>query len=284
MLLIEKKSVLFNNRKLTSPHSSPLNNLNHCTARQNHYQRLRYILTSHSMFTVFLFLSSHRFMWPIHTETQRFISWNMKRATEQREIFTSSVSVLRSPLDDAKSKYISSNQTARYEGNRGDLPTLCVWIGFKQYQSVYRCAESSLTWVTVVADDLGCASKPEKRYLYEQYIEEWGHQGTSDSNCMRSFSLEWLHVDFDSIVDVSFTVHNPKRKKRFLKKQMKSTFKMLKVILKKQFNLKLKSGHLICRWVCFFIRTNGEILHYITCSPMDRLQWMGAVRMSPNIW
>ncbi len=137
MLLIEKKTVLFNNRNLTSPHSSPLNNLNHCTARQNHYQRLRYILTSHSMFTVFLFLSSHRFMWPIRTETQRFISWNMKRATEQREIFTSSVSVLRSPLDDAKSKYISSNQTARCEGNRGDLPTLCVWIGFKQYQSVY---------------------------------------------------------------------------------------------------------------------------------------------------
>ncbi len=47
-----KKTVLFNNRKLTSPHSSPLNNLNHCTARQNHYQRLRYIHTSHSMFTV----------------------------------------------------------------------------------------------------------------------------------------------------------------------------------------------------------------------------------------
>ncbi len=86
------------------------------------------------MFTVSF---SHRFMWPIHTETQRFISWNMKRATEQREIFTSSVSVLRSPLHDAKSKYISSNQTARYEGNRGDLSTLCVWIGFKQYQSVY---------------------------------------------------------------------------------------------------------------------------------------------------
>lgn len=38
-----------------------------------------------------------------------------------------SVSVLRSPLDGTKSKYISSNQTARYEGNRGDLPTLCVF-------------------------------------------------------------------------------------------------------------------------------------------------------------
>ncbi len=29
-----------------------------------------------------------------------------------------------------------------------------------------------------------------------------------------------------------------------------------------------------CEWVCFFIR-----LHYITSSPMDPLQWMGAVRM-----
>ncbi len=30
-------------------------------------------------------------------------------------------------------------------------------------------------------------------------------------------------------------------------------------------------------WVCFFIRF-GE-MHCITCSPMHRLQWMGAVRM-----
>ncbi len=33
-----------------------------------------------------------------------------------------------------------------------------------------------------------------------------------------------------------------------------------------------------CRWVCFFIRF-GEMLHFITCSAMDALQWMGAVRM-----
>ncbi len=30
-----------------------------------------------------------------------------------------------------------------------------------------------------------------------------------------------------------------------------------------------------------FLQQNrfGEILHYITCSPMDPMQWMGAVRM-----
>ncbi len=28
----------------------------------------------------------------------------------------------------------------------------------------------------------------------------------------------------------------------------------------------------------------GETWHYITCSPVDPLQWMGAVRMSPNSW
>ncbi len=33
-----------------------------------------------------------------------------------------------------------------------------------------------------------------------------------------------------------------------------------------------------CMWVCFFMRF-GEIQHYITCSAMDALQWMGAVRM-----
>ncbi len=38
------------------------------------------------------------------------------------------------------------------------------------------------------------------------------------------------------------------------------------------------SGHPRCGWVCFFIRF-GEIKHYITCSPMDPQQWMGAVRM-----
>ncbi len=32
---------------------------------------------------------------------------------------------------------------------------------------------------------------------------------------------------------------------------------------------------------CLFLHGNrfGEIQHYITCSPMDPLQWMGAVRM-----
>ncbi len=31
-------------------------------------------------------------------------------------------------------------------------------------------------------------------------------------------------------------------------------------------------------WVCFFFRF-GEMCHSITCSAMDALQWMGAVRM-----
>ncbi len=38
------------------------------------------------------------------------------------------------------------------------------------------------------------------------------------------------------------------------------------------------SDHLTCRWVCFFIRF-GEMCRSITCSLMDPLQWMGAVRM-----
>ncbi len=38
------------------------------------------------------------------------------------------------------------------------------------------------------------------------------------------------------------------------------------------------SGQPRCRWVGFFIRF-GEIQHSITCSLMDPLQWMGAVRM-----
>ncbi len=37
-------------------------------------------------------------------------------------------------------------------------------------------------------------------------------------------------------------------------------------------------GHPRCRWVCFFIRF-GEMYYSITCSPMDPLQWMGAVRL-----
>ncbi len=39
--------------------------------------------------------------------------------------------------------------------------------------------------------------------------------------------------------------------------------------------MNIYSGHPRCRWVCFF----GESQHSITCSPMDALQWMGAVRM-----
>ncbi len=42
--------------------------------------------------------------------------------------------------------------------------------------------------------------------------------------------------------------------------------------------LKMYAGHPIYRWVSFFIRF-GEMLHYITCSAVDALQWMGAVRM-----
>ncbi len=38
------------------------------------------------------------------------------------------------------------------------------------------------------------------------------------------------------------------------------------------------SDHPRCRWVCFFIRFR-EMLQCITCSAMDALQWMGAVRM-----
>ncbi len=38
------------------------------------------------------------------------------------------------------------------------------------------------------------------------------------------------------------------------------------------------SGHPRCRWVCLFIRTDLENFS-ITCSPLDHLQWMGAVRM-----
>ncbi len=41
------------------------------------------------------------------------------------------------------------------------------------------------------------------------------------------------------------------------------------------------SGCPRCRWVCFFIRF-GEMLHSVTCSPMDSLQWMGAVRMTAD--
>ncbi len=40
------------------------------------------------------------------------------------------------------------------------------------------------------------------------------------------------------------------------------------------------SGHARCRWVCFFIETDlVKFSIYIICSPMDPLQWMGAVRM-----
>ncbi len=39
------------------------------------------------------------------------------------------------------------------------------------------------------------------------------------------------------------------------------------------------SGHPRYRWVWLFIRTNCAKLLFITCSPMDPLQWMGAVRM-----
>ncbi len=34
------------------------------------------------------------------------------------------------------------------------------------------------------------------------------------------------------------------------------------------------SGHPKCKWVCFFMGTD-----LVTCSPMDPLHWMGAVRM-----
>ncbi len=39
-------------------------------------------------------------------------------------------------------------------------------------------------------------------------------------------------------------------------------------------------------YMSLFLHMNRfeEIMHYITCSPMDPLQWMGAVRMSPNSW
>ncbi len=39
----------------------------------------------------------------------------------------------------------------------------------------------------------------------------------------------------------------------------------------------LKMCHSRCRWVCFFIGTDLEV--WITCSSMDPLQWMGAVRV-----
>ncbi len=39
------------------------------------------------------------------------------------------------------------------------------------------------------------------------------------------------------------------------------------------------SGHPRCRWVCFFIRF-VEMPHFITCSPMDPLQWNGL----PSEW
>ncbi len=38
------------------------------------------------------------------------------------------------------------------------------------------------------------------------------------------------------------------------------------------------SAHPRCRWICFFIRF-GEMCLCISVSPMDALQWMGAVRM-----
>lgn len=128
-----------------------------------------------------------------------------------------SVSVLRSPLDGTKSKYISSNQTARYQSNRGDLPTSCVWICFKQHQSVYLywnrmvkqiVQNAASAWAKGVEDDLGCTPKLEKWYLCEHYTEGWGHQSTSDSKYMRSFLLVWLHAIFDNNVDVSFTVYS----------------------------------------------------------------------------
>ncbi len=43
-------------------------------------------------------------------------------------------------------------------------------------------------------------------------------------------------------------------------------------------NMFSPSGYFRCRGVCFFIRF-GEMYHSITCSLMDALQWMGAVRM-----
>ncbi len=44
--------------------------------------------------------------------------------------------------------------------------------------------------------------------------------------------------------------------------------------------LKKAIVQLLCRWVCFFIRTDfREMKHCITCSPVDPLLWMGAVRM-----
>lgn len=226
------KTVLFNNWKLTSPHSIPLNNLNHCTQRQYLSGMTAESLpevTLHPHISVHVYrfpfprFPSVHVAYPYGNPAVNFMkheeSLRAEKNLHQRHK-ASSVSVLRSPLDDAKSKYISSNQTARYEGNRGDLPTFCVWMfKFKQYQSVYldwnrmvkRIVQNAASaWVS------GCASKPEKWYLYEQYIEEWGHQGTSDSSCMRSFLLIWLiDVVFDSIVYVSFTVHNPKEKKGF---------------------------------------------------------------------
>ncbi len=55
-------------------------------------------------------------------------------------------------------------------------------------------------------------------------------------------------------------------------------FKVIVHQEKKKLNIYTTSSHPRCRWVCFFIRF-GEIYHSITCSPMDPLQWMGAVRM-----
>ncbi len=64
------------------------------------------------------------------------------------------------------------------------------------------------------------------------------------------------------------------------------TEQMINACLKEQLSQKMKiclkmyssSGHPRWRWVCFFIGTD-----YITCSPIDPLQLMGAVRMKVQI-
>ncbi len=68
----------------------------------------------------------------------------------------------------------------------------------------------------------------------------------------------------------------------FAAKQRGSPHLCIKGIVHPQMKIwwKIPSGHPRCRWVCFFIRIDLEKCSvYITRSPMDPLQWMGAVRM-----
>ncbi len=96
-------------------------------------------------------------------------------------------------------------------------------------------------------------------------------------NCISSFGyiLERLSDVFQNI----FFCDPLKNRNHTGLEQREGEWMMTEFKFLGEWKLKMYSpaGHRRCRQVYFFMET--EIEHYITCSPMDPLQWMGAVIM-----